>query len=48
MQRPSLEGRSILVIEDEPLITLDITQAFEGTGAEITTTNTLHHALDPR
>ena len=45
MQRPSLEGRSILVIEDEPLITLDITQAFEGTGAEITSTNTLRHAL---
>ena len=45
MKRPSLEGRSILVVEDEPLITLDITQEFEGTGAALTTTNTLHHAL---
>jgi DNA-binding NtrC family response regulator len=45
MKRPSLDGRSILVVEDEPLITLDITQAFEGTGAEITSTNTLNHAL---
>ena len=45
MQRPSLEGRSILVVEDEPLIVLDITQAFEVTGAALTTTNTLKHAL---
>ena len=45
MQRPSLEGRSILVVEDEPLIALDITQAFEATGAAVTTTNTLKHAL---
>src|SRR6476620_1797202 len=45
MQRPSLEGRSILIVEDEPLIVMDITQAFEGTGAALTTTNTLHHAL---
>ena len=45
MQRPSLEGRSILIVEDEPLIVMDITQAFEPTGAELTTTNTLKHAL---
>ena len=45
MERPSLEGRSILVVEDEPLIALDIAQAFEPTGAAITTTNTLKHAL---
>ena len=45
MQRPSLEGRSILVVEDEPLIVKDITQAFEATGAALTTTNTLKHAL---
>ena len=44
MQRPSLEGRSILIVEDEPLIVMDITQAFEGTGAALTTTNALHHA----
>jgi DNA-binding response OmpR family regulator len=45
VQRPTLEGRSILVVEDEPLITLDIAQEFESTGAALTTTNTLHHAL---
>jgi DNA-binding response OmpR family regulator len=45
MQRPTLEGRSILIVEDEPLIVMDITQAFEATGAALTTTNTLHHAL---
>jgi DNA-binding response OmpR family regulator len=45
MQRPSLEGRSILIVEDEPLIVMDITQAFEPTGAALTTTNTLKHAL---
>jgi DNA-binding response OmpR family regulator len=43
--RASLTGRSILVVEDEPLIAMDITQAFEGTGAALTTTNALHHAL---
>jgi DNA-binding response OmpR family regulator len=45
MARPSLEGRSILIVEDEPLIVMDITQQFEATGAALTTTNTLHHAL---
>ena len=45
MPRPSLEGRSILVVEDQPLIVMDITQAFEATGAALTTTNTLKHAL---
>ena len=41
----SLTGRSILIVEDEPLIVMDITQAFEDSGAELTTTNTLRHAL---
>lgn len=45
MQRPTLEGRSILIVEDEPLIVMDITLALEHTGAELTTTNTLKHAL---
>ena len=45
MQRSSLEGRSILVVEDQPLVALDITQQFEATGAALTTTNTLKHAL---
>ena len=45
MQRPSLEGHSILIVEDEPLIVMDITQEFEVTGAALTTTNTLKHAV---
>ena len=45
MQRPTLEGRSILIVEDEPLIALDIAEAFEPTGAELTTTTTVQHAM---
>ena len=45
MQRATLAGRSILVVEDEPLIALDITQELEDAGAAVTTTNTLEHAL---
>jgi DNA-binding response OmpR family regulator len=45
MNRATLDGRSILIVEDEPLIVMDITQAFEGSGAALTTTNTLRHAL---
>lgn len=40
-----LQGVSILVVEDEPLIAMDIAQAFIECGAAITSTNTLHHAL---
>ena len=45
MQRLPLTGCSILVVEDQPLIALDITQQFEAAGAAMTTTNTLKHAL---
>ena len=45
MESPTLSGRSILIAEDEPLIALDIAQAFEDAGAEIVVTSTLHHAL---
>jgi DNA-binding response OmpR family regulator len=45
MQRPSLDGRSILIVEDETIIAMDITQAFEAAGAKLTMTNTLEHAL---
>ena len=45
MQRPSLEGRHVLIVEDEPIIAYDIAQAFEPTGAVLTTTTTLEHAL---
>ena len=41
----SLTGCSILIVEDEPLIVMDIAQALEETGAELTTTTTLRHAL---
>jgi DNA-binding response OmpR family regulator len=44
MSRPHLQGSSILVVEDEPLITMDISMAFEHTGAHLTTTNTVKHA----
>jgi DNA-binding NtrC family response regulator len=43
--KSTLEGRSILIVEDEPLIVMDLTQALEQTGAAVTTTNTLKHAL---
>jgi DNA-binding response OmpR family regulator len=45
MPTSSLQGRSILVVEDVAIIAMDIVAAFEHTGAEMTTTNTLHHAL---
>ena len=45
MERPTLQGRSILIVEDEPIITMDLTLALEDTGAFVTSTNTLKHAL---
>jgi DNA-binding response OmpR family regulator len=45
MSSPTLAGRAILIVEDEPLIVMDITTALEKTGAALTTTNTLKHAL---
>ena len=45
MARPTLQGRSILIVEDNPIIVMDVTLAFEHTGAALTTTNTLKHAL---
>jgi DNA-binding response OmpR family regulator len=44
MLRPHLKDSSILVVEDEPLIVMDISMAFEKTGAHLTTTNTAKHA----
>jgi DNA-binding response OmpR family regulator len=40
-----LAGRSILIVGDEPLIAMEITQAFKDAGAAVTTTNTLKQAL---
>jgi DNA-binding response OmpR family regulator len=40
-----LKGREVLIVEDEPLISLEIAQAFRKAGASITTTSTLKQAL---
>ena len=45
MTTKALDGRSILVVEDEPLIALDIVDALEKAGASVLTTDTLKHAL---
>lgn len=44
MPRPNLDGASILIVEDEPLIVMDMTIAFTHAGAHVTSTNTLKHA----
>jgi CheY-like chemotaxis protein len=45
MEHPALRGRSILVVEDELLIAMDIVQALESAGANATMTTTVRHAL---
>jgi CheY-like chemotaxis protein len=45
MNSASLAGRSILVVEDEPIIAKEITQAFRNVGAAVTATTTLKQAL---
>jgi CheY-like chemotaxis protein len=45
MEHPALRGRSILVVEDEVLIAMDIVTALERAGAHATTTTTVRHAL---
>jgi len=45
MQRSTLDGRSILIVEDEAIIVMDLTMALEDVGAEVTSTGTLKHAL---
>jgi hypothetical protein len=47
MEHPVLRGRSILVIENELLIAMDILQALEQAGANATMTTTARHALTP-
>lgn len=37
--------RSILIVDDEPLIALDLAEIFESAGADVITTTTLKHAL---
>jgi CheY-like chemotaxis protein len=45
MSHPGLRGRSILVVEDELLIAMDMVAALEKAGARATMTNTVRHAL---
>lgn len=45
MEYPALRGRSILIVEDEPLIGMDIRLALEDAGAFVTATTTIRHAL---
>jgi DNA-binding response OmpR family regulator len=45
MRRSALEGLSILIVEDEPLVAMDITQEFEAAGARVTTARTLEQAM---
>jgi DNA-binding response OmpR family regulator len=46
MERP-LVGRSILILEDEPLIALDVTEALKSAGARVIVAGTLPEALSP-
>lgn len=45
MSVPTLKGLVFLVVEDEPLIAMDIAMALEEQGAKVTTTATLTHAM---
>lgn len=45
MKCTSLAGRSILILEDEPLIAFDIEQAFETAGASIVAARTVVQAM---
>lgn len=44
MQGTSLAGRSILIVEDEPLIALDLVKAFKQAGAVVLATRSLADA----
>jgi DNA-binding response OmpR family regulator len=46
MQSTNLAGRSILIVEDEPLIALDIVDAFKKAGAVTFSARTLAEAID--
>ena len=45
MKTLALTGRSILVVEDEPLIALDLRNTFESAGAYVFAATQLPHAL---
>jgi DNA-binding response OmpR family regulator len=44
MERP-LVGRVILIVEDQPLIALDVASTFEKAGAKVKQATTLRHAM---
>lgn len=46
MQSTDLAGRSILVVEDEPLVRLDLTRRLEDAGATVLAASHLKNALD--
>ena len=41
----SLTGCLVLVVEDEPLVALDIAQSFKAAGAQVVTSRTLEDAM---
>ena len=43
--QPTFQHRAILIVEDEPMIAMDVAQAFERAGATTSVTSTLHNAL---
>jgi DNA-binding response OmpR family regulator len=45
MERPKLKGRTVLVVEDEVLIAMEIVEAFQKAGAAVTMTTSLKQAL---
>ena len=45
MSASKLDGLTFLVVEDEPLIAIDISMSLEDAGAKVTTTTTLKHAM---
>lgn len=45
MKHQTLKGCSLLIVEDEPLLVMDVEFDFAETGAELTVTSVLHHAM---
>ena len=45
MERVSLDGHTILVVEEQPLIALDLQRALEGAGAEVVVARNAAEAL---
>jgi len=45
IRHPSLAGRSILIVEDEPLIALEVHSAFSAAGARISSASDAKEAL---